>query len=140
VTPSGRRHAAIAALKVLWALPCSVLGALLGLPVLALGGSARRVGRKVEVALYPDRVPRTSRLARAPYVAITLGHVIVGVSGGELTRLRAHEQAHVRQYERLGPLFLPAYAASSLLAGLRGESPYWANRFERAAGREPGVG
>ncbi len=135
--PEGtREHTPVVVLKVLWALPCSLLGAFIGLPLLLLGGSIRRVGRTLEFALYEDSVPRTSRLARAHYVAITLGHVIVGVSGGELTRLRDHEHVHVRQYERLGPLFLLAYPASGLLAALRGESPYNANHFEREACRE----
>jgi hypothetical protein len=48
-------------------------------------------------------------------------------------RTIAHEMEHVRQWERLGPLFLPAYVASSGLALLRGRSAYEANRFEEAA-------
>ena len=42
-----------------------------------------------------------------------------------------HELEHVRQWERLGPFFLPAYLASSVSAILRRRHPYWANRFER---------
>jgi hypothetical protein len=47
----------------------------------------------------------------------------------------AHEMEHVRQWRRLGPLFLPAYLASSGLALLRGRHPYRANRYEEAARR-----
>ena len=51
-----------------------------------------------------------------------------------------HELEHVRQWQRLGPFFLPAYVASSAVALLRGRHPYWANAFEAAARRrEPGV-
>lgn len=42
----------------------------------------------------------------------------------------AHEVEHVRQWQRLGPLFLPAYATASGLALLRRRHPYWDNRFE----------
>jgi hypothetical protein len=62
--------------------------------------------------------------------------VILGISRAELARLRAHEQVHVRQYELLGPLFLLAYPAASLLAWLRGQCPYAGNAFERHACRE----
>jgi hypothetical protein len=40
---------------------------------------------------------------------------------------------HVRQYERWGPAFLPAYLLSSLLQLLRGRNPYRENHFERQA-------
>ena len=67
------------------------------------------------------------------FAAITLGHIIVGQSHEVLAILRAHERVHVSQYERLGALFLVAYPASSLLAWLRGGSPYHGNRFEQQA-------
>ena len=70
---------------------------------------------------------------RLPFVAITLGHVVIATSAEELERLRAHELAHVRQYERWGAAFFVAYAASSLAQWLRGAHPYWDNRFEREA-------
>jgi hypothetical protein len=47
--------------------------------------------------------------------------------------LRAHEQVHVRQYERWGPFFVPAYLASSLWQGLCGRHLYRDNHFERPA-------
>jgi hypothetical protein len=45
--------------------------------------------------------------------------------------LRKHEHVHVRQYERWGVLFIPAYVLSSLWQVLRGRSAYSANHFER---------
>lgn len=99
--------------RLLWALPCSPIGALLGLVVVSLGGSARRVDHTVEVGLF--------------------GRVVVGQSHEALAVLRAHERVHVMQYELLGPLFFIAYPASSLLALLRGRCPCRGNGFERQA-------
>ena len=69
-----------------------------------------------------------------PIRAQTLGHYIFArevLSAQDVE----HELEHVRQWARLGPLFLPAYAASSLGALMRRRHPYWSNRFEVAARR-----
>jgi hypothetical protein len=50
-----------------------------------------------------------------------------------LDHCRTHELVHVRQYERWGPLFVPAYLASSAIIWLRGGDPYRDNPFEREA-------
>jgi hypothetical protein len=44
----------------------------------------------------------------------------------------------VRQYERWGLLFYPAYGLSSLWQLLRGRRPYWDNVFEVEARRRSG--
>lgn len=112
----------LALLPRLWAAPASLLGLMLGL---ALGGRVRRVGPALEIA---------TRWGRPlPFAAITLGHVIVGTSRGELERLRAHEHVHLRQFERWGALLLLAYPLASLWAWVRGGRPYRDNAFERAA-------
>jgi hypothetical protein len=67
------------------------------------------------------------------FSAMTLGHVILAVDRSTLAQLRAHERVHVRQYERWGPLFVPAYFLSSLVQLLRGRNPYRENHFERQA-------
>jgi len=64
---------------------------------------------------------------------MTLGHVVLGRDDVCLDDCGAHERVHVRQYEAWGPLFLPAYLGSSLLALWRGEDAYLGNRFEREA-------
>jgi hypothetical protein len=69
-------------------------------------------------------------LRRHPYSVFTLGQVVIATSAVEMERLREHERAHVRQYERWGIAFPVAYAASSLWQRLRGRDPYWDNRFE----------
>jgi hypothetical protein len=124
------------ALRMIWAAPCSLLGLALGTAVLAIGGSARRVGRTLEIAVRHADCPSDSALARLPFAAITFGHVILGVSHEELARLRTHERVHVEQYERLGPVFLLAYPCSSLVAALQGKRPYQENHFEVQAFRE----
>ncbi len=70
---------------------------------------------------------------RAPFAAITFGHVVLGLDRAILDRVREHEQVHVRQYERWGPLFVPAYLLSSLVQLMHGRDPYRDNVFEREA-------
>jgi hypothetical protein len=65
--------------------------------------------------------------------ALTLGHVVLGRDDAALTATRAHERVHVAQYERWGPLFLPAYLLTSMWALARGRHPYYENVFEREA-------
>jgi hypothetical protein len=123
-------------LRVMWAAPNSLVGVLVAWPVLWFGGAVRTVGGVLEVALFEGAVPAGSRWHRAPFVAITLGHVVLGISAPHLDRLRAHEHAHVRQYERLGPFFVLAYLAAGALAMARGRRPYHDNHFEIEACRE----
>jgi hypothetical protein len=72
--------------------------------------------------------------------ALTLGHVVLGRDARTLERTRAHERAHVAQYERWGPAFLPTYALASVWAVLRGGHFYRDNAFERAADRAARMG
>jgi hypothetical protein len=65
--------------------------------------------------------------------AMTLGHVVLGRDREALRRTRAHERVHVRQCERWGPLFVPAYLLASLTAHLNGSDGYLDNPFEREA-------
>ena len=66
------------------------------------------------------------------YRAITFGHVVLAVDDLD-PATEAHELVHVRQYERWGPLFVPAYLAASGLAFGRGKDAYRDNSFEREA-------
>lgn len=67
--------------------------------------------------------------------AMTIGHVVLGRDTLALSQTRLHERVHVRQYERWGPLFIPAYFIECGLACLRGENAYEGNRFEVEAYR-----
>ena len=74
-------------------------------------------------------------LRRLPFVqggaaAITLGHVVLGVTDAALDVTRTHERVHVAQYERWGPLFIPAYFLSGFWQWARGNDPYRDNPFE----------
>ena len=60
-------------------------------------------------------------------------HVVLGRDETLLDLTREHERVHVRQCERWGPLFLPAYLLASVLVFLRGGRAYLDNPFEREA-------
>ena len=120
-------------LRYLWAAPYTLAGLLLGAVAMLCGASARWHHGVLEIC--GGQIGK--RMARVPqpfgFSAMTLGHVILAVDRSALVQLRLHEHVHVRQYERWGPLFLPAYALSSLLQLLRGRNPYRENHFERQA-------
>jgi hypothetical protein len=73
---------------------------------------------------------RPNRWMAGPIAAITLGHVVLGCDRQTLERTRRHERVHVRQYERWGPFFIPAYLLCSFWLGLRGYDAYLDNPFE----------
>jgi hypothetical protein len=126
------------ALSLLWASPWTLLGLLIGLVGLATGGRARWRGPVVEfyggvVAWLLHRFPGTP-------VAMTLGHTILGRTAAALDVAREHELVHVRQYERWGPLMVPAYLLCSLLLWLARKDAYRDNPFEREAYRRDAAG
>lgn len=120
-------------LRYLWAAPYTLLGVALGVLALLFGAHVRRHFGVLEFS----GGHLGALLARLPeplcFSAMTLGHVILAVDRFALSALRLHERVHVRQYERWGPLFLPAYLLSSLLQLLQGRNPYRENHFERQA-------
>ncbi|HEU4335146.1 MAG TPA: hypothetical protein VFT32_11675 [Candidatus Eisenbacteria bacterium] len=118
----------------MWALPNTLLGLLLVPAAFIGGGRVGVMGGVLEayggllvglLRLWPPFSPGSA--------AVTLGHVVLAMTQRDLEESRAHERVHVRQYERWGPLFLPAYALASLWAWVRGRDPYTGNRFEREA-------
>ena len=116
-----------------WAAPCTLLGvAFAAVPLLLGRARARAVDGAIEIALV-DASPRTRRCL--PFNAITFGHCVLGVDAGCLERLRAHEHAHVRQYERWGIVFLLAYPLAGAWQWLRGRRAYFDNPFEVEARR-----
>jgi hypothetical protein len=114
-----------------WVAPGSCVGLTAALLALSRGGKCQVVDGVLEVAC-----ERTTRLigrwtaTGGPLSAITLGHVVLGASLADLERTRDHERVHVRQYERWGPLFIPAYLLASGWLWLRGYHPYLDNPFE----------
>ena len=119
---------------LLWASPYSLLGLLMCALACVVGARMRRVDGVLEATL-PPRAGVGGWRRFLPFSAITLGHVVIAVDPGEQDRLRAHERVHVQQYERWGPLFVPAYLVSSLVLWVRGRDPYWDNPFEVEARR-----
>jgi len=120
-------------IRYAWALPATTVGLMLLGMALCMGATIRLVDGVVEVAggqiaRAISLLPRSRR-----FVAITFGHVIIGIDHAALHRVRSHEHVHVRQYERWGVLFLPLYAASSAVQVLRGRDPYLDNCFELEA-------
>lgn len=121
-------------LRYLWPLPVTLLGMLIALLARSSGGVVRRVDGVLESAGgWPARVLRLGFPFSGAVAAITLGHVVLGVSLDALTATRAHERAHVRQFERWGLLMLVLYPLAGLWAWLRGGHPYRDNGFERDA-------
>jgi hypothetical protein len=118
-------------LVVIWASPWSVAGLAIGAFGLVTGGRAQFRCGVVEFS----GGAVTWLLRRFPIhpVAMTLGHVVLGRCTSTLDRCRTHELVHVRQYERWGPLFIPAYLVCSLVIRLRGGDAYRDNPFEREA-------
>lgn len=120
--------------RYVWASPATLVG-LLPVPVaLMQGGKARVVDGVLEV--HGGII--TTMLRRGlpwigPGAAMTLGHVVWGCDECCLELTRAHERIHVHQYERWGPIFIPAYLLCSLIAWCRGLNPYLDNPFERQA-------
>jgi hypothetical protein len=118
-------------LLYVWVSPGSLVGLSAALIAVCRGGRCQIVDGVLEV--YGGHVTRMiSRFTPTPgpISAITLGHVVVGATLGELNRTRLHERVHVRQYERWGPLFIPAYFAASFWIWLRRGDPYLDNPFE----------
>lgn len=117
----------------IWASPWTLVGLVLGAFTLLTGGGAQRHSGVIE--FYGGVAKWLLGRVRNPAGALglTLGHVVLGATPVALDRVRAHELVHVRQYERWGPFFVPAYLLSSLWAWLRGKDAYRDNAFERAA-------
>jgi len=116
-----------------WASPYTAVGLAVGLAVILLGGRMRL--RQGAMEFGGGRLGNL--MARLPpplcFSAITLGHAILGIDHATLAAVRAHEQVHLRQYERWGLLFGPAYLLSSVVQWTLGRRPYLDNRFEREA-------
>ena len=108
-------------LRYLWAGPTTCIG--IGLAVASL--------RRGHVAIVDGVIEAHSPFLRRALAsltplaggadAMTLGHVVIGRDARALEATRAHERAHVRQYELWGPLsypytFWPASTPSSRAA------------------------
>ncbi len=130
-------RAILKTLKIVWALPNTLLGLLLGTLLMSGGGRVAIIRGAVEFSA-GKWLQLFAWLPNGPIAAITFGHVILGATEADLIGARDHEHVHIRQYERWGPLFLPSYVLCSLYLFWRGRDPYRDNPFEIEAYREAG--
>lgn len=126
----------VTTLGILWASPCTFVGLIAGGIGLISGGHVKRVGHTLEfwggwITWQLNRIPVIGSAA-----AMTIGHVILGQDQSCLKECRAHEHVHVRQYERWGIFFFPAYLGASLWLAAMGRDPYFDNPFEVEAYRQ----
>jgi hypothetical protein len=103
ITDVGCRTRHLTRLGLVWSLPNTLIG--LGFALLSLTVPKPGSGLLVAVS---NRGLAHVFLTRRGFGAITFGRVVV--SAVPLTpRLLVHESHHARQYEVLGPFFLPIY-------------------------------
>ena len=120
-------------IRFVWTLPWTLFGLAIGLLGLVTGGRSRRVGRVLEFwGGFTSWFLRHFPLAKGAS-AVTFGHTILGRDGEELNHVRVHEMVHVRQYERWGPMFVPAYLFYWVILLIQKKDPYRDNPFERQA-------
>lgn len=118
----------------LWSLPTTAIGLCLGMPALVSGGRMQWVDGVLEIhGGFVTYFLSEWTLLEGGASAMTLGHVVLGRDRGCLDWSRAHERVHVRQCERWGPFFLPAYGIASIVVKLRRGDAYRDNPFEREA-------
>ncbi len=122
--------------RVWAALPGDVLGYM----VMRCSGIAAPI-RVVQAAGVTALVVEDARTSRyldtgfMPIYAQTLGRYVFCRARLDPATL-AHECEHIRQWRRLGPLFLPLYFGASATAVVRRRRAYWDNAFEVAARRK----
>ena len=132
--PADHRPLPLRILLYMWALPTTAVG-LLFVPAALVGGGGVQVVDGV-LELHGGAVRfflEKCTLLPGGASAMTLGHVVLGRDRRALASTRSHERIHVRQVERWGPFFLPAYVIASLVALVRGRDAYRDNMFEREA-------
>ena len=102
---------------LVWTAPTNIIGHLAGLLV-SLKRPRRVRGPAAHAWLYPIR----SGLGLDWVGAVTLGHVVLyrpGMFDGRLGQMvLAHELAHTRQHDWLGPLYLPLHILAQTVSAL----------------------
>lgn len=119
------------AVKYLWALPTTCAG----LPFALLNPRTCRVVNGV-LEIHGGCAKwflQHCTILDGGAAAMTLGHIVIAIDQNALDHTRTHERVHVRQCERWGPFFLPAYLLCSAYLLLRRRDAYLDNPFEIAA-------
>src|SRR5947208_3186958 len=122
------------ALIYLWAGPTTLLGLIVA--ALAALTRGRCEAREGILGVWGGFAKwfLSSRPVRAK--AMALGHVVLALDRRELEAHWTHEREHVRQAEKWGLVFIPAYLLASVWASLRGRHYYTDNWFEKDANRK----
>jgi len=120
--------------RYIWASPNSLIG-LVFAPIVGLtGGGLALVQGVLELhGPFIAWMLRTCVPIRGGAAAITFGHVVLGRDRHALAATRTHERVHVRQYERWGPAFIPAYLVAAVWGLVMGAGAYQGNVFELEA-------
>lgn len=108
-----------------WPFPYTAGGVAIGL---LLAGRFQRVDGVIEI--HGPRIAGMLNRFPVSAMAMTFGHVVFGQNEAALDITRDHERVHVRQYERWGIVFVPAYLAASAVLYVRGRDAYRDNPFE----------
>ncbi len=118
-------------LAVVWAVPYTLIGLSIGSIGLLTGG---RMLLRWPLEFCDGGVRWfIEHLPKGDVTAITFGHVVLGRTEAGLDITREHEHVHVRQYERWGPFFGPAYLGCSFVLWLWSRDSYRDNPFEKEA-------
>lgn len=118
-------------LRYLWASPNTIVGLAWVLLVCLTGGGCRIHTGVIEVqGGWAKPLLQHLPMVKNGALAITLGHVVVAQTQAALDVTRNHERVHVKQYERWGPMFTPAYILAGLWQRAQGNDPYRDNPFE----------
>jgi hypothetical protein len=115
----------ITIVRYVWPGPYTLLGIAIGL---LLGGRFQFIDGVFEI--HGPRIAAALNRMYIPALAMTFGHVVFGQTKATLEATRDHEHVHVRQYERWGIGFVPAYLSASAYLYLRGRDAYRENPFE----------
>jgi hypothetical protein len=121
-------HQLIRLAAYLWPLPYTLFGFACGL---LLAGRFQYLDGVFEI----HSPAIASVLKRFPVAAnaVTFGHAVLARDNEILRLTRQHERVHVRQYERWGIVFVPAYLLASAFLYLQGKDGYRDNPFEKQA-------
>ncbi len=123
-------------LKLLWRYLWAGPNTMLGLAAAAASASLPTLAHGI-LLCRSNRGFANWFLTRRGYCAITLGHLVL-VTSQASPQIMDHEMVHVRQSERWGPLFVPAYLTGMVIARVQGRDPYLDNSFELEARRQDG--
>ncbi|MEO7094917.1 MAG: hypothetical protein ABI175_16780 [Polyangiales bacterium] len=129
-------HPIVRAVRFVWTLPTNALGHLAGLVV--SGARGRKVGGRAGVGFtYQIR----GGIGLDWVGAVTLGNAILHTAGmfdGPRGRLvLAHELAHTRQHDVLGPTYLPLHIVAQLVSATLGLVLREKTRFSPVHDRNP---